>query len=112
MKTINLKIDQANYRLASKYLASEILNILEENKEITNIVSNGNICSILQDDLKYTLKRRDNSEIENMYSIGNFDDIELDVDVLQLWTDNKIYFKKNNDVIIILEVEDTENILI
>jgi len=110
---INLKIDQSSNRLALKYLSNEISNIIIENKEINNIVSNGNICAVLQDDLKYALSPRNDINYNDLlFPIGEFDNVNMYIDSLQKWSDNRIFFKNDIDIIAEIQIEDENSILI
>jgi hypothetical protein len=114
MKTI--KITQTNYLEALKYLFSELDYILNKNTNLNNITTNGNLASILQESLKYELFKVDTKQQANnqqlLYSIGIFNNLLLNVNKLQLWTDNKIYLKNDEEIIEIIEIEDKNDILI
>jgi hypothetical protein len=109
---MKIEITQSNHSQSLKYLCSELNKILSENKDkINSIVSNGNICSVLQDDLLYKLKSKLKKDVQ-YYSIGEYNEIELNVDTLQLWTDNRIILKNNENIIEIIEIIDEKDMLI
>ena len=107
-----IEITQTNHKQSLKQLSDNLnMFILENANNINNIVSNGNICSVLQDDLLYTLKDKLKKD-ERYYSIGEYNNIELFVDTLQLWTDNRIILKNDDIVIEEIEIVDDESMLI
>jgi hypothetical protein len=107
-----IEITQTNYTQSLSQLCVQLNKIISENvNNINNIVSNGNICSVLQDDLLYTLKDKLKKD-ERYYSIGEYNNIELFVDTLQLWTDNRIILKNHDIVIEEIEIIDDESMLI
>ncbi len=110
-----IKITQTKYLDAQKYLFSELYKIINDNKDSNNITTNGNIASVLQDSLMYNLN--DNLTIEQklkqkFYKIGNFENLSLMVDSIQLWTDNIIYLKNNEEIIETIEIINENDILI
>lgn len=107
-----IEITQTNHKQALKHLFDNLnMIILENTNKINNIVSNGNICSVLQDDLLYTIKDKLKKD-ERYYSIGEYNNIELFIDTLQLWTDNRIILKNHDIVIEEIEIVDDESLLI
>lgn len=107
-----IEITQTNHKQALKHLFDNLnMIILENTNKINNIVSNGNICCVLQDDLLYTIKDKLKKD-ERYNSIGEYNNIELFVDTLQLWTDNRIILKNHDIVIEEIEIIDDESILI
>ena len=84
------------------------------------IITNGNIASVLQDIVGYTLNPvKGITKIEDPtipYPMGQIGDITLFVDVLQRWDDNRIVFYKDKDGIGVevftLKVKDNQNILL
>lgn len=113
-----IKIMQNNNIDAVKYLMLEINQTINENINlINNIATNGNLASILQDSLFYTLNFKDSKTDENgkkqqFFPIGNICNLPLNVDTLQSWDNNKIHLKKDNEIIFTVEVKDENNILI
>ena len=107
-----IEITQTNHRLSLQQLCDELNLIISDNNEkINSIVSNGNICSVLQDDLLYSLKDKLNKD-ERYYSIGDYNKIDLVVDTLQLWTDNRIILRNDDTIIEEIEIIDEESMLI
>ena len=107
-----IEITQTNYRQALKQLCDELNMLISDNNDKINIiVSNGNICSVLQDDILYTLKDK-LKKGERFYSIGEYDKINLIVDTLQLWTDNRIILRNDDTIIEEIEIIDDESMLI
>lgn len=106
-----IEIMQTNHRLSLKQLTDELNLIISDNNDINNIISNGNICSVLQDDLLYKVKDKLKKD-ERFYSIGEYNNIELLVDSLQPWTDNRIILRNDNIIIEEIEIIDEESLLI
>jgi len=109
MKTI--KITETSYSKALNQLTSELNQIIDNKDEnkviINNITTNANMCyNLLQgpNTKKYTL-----TEGQKIYPYGDYEGYELNFDAYQRWDDNKIYLKKDEEIIETLEVED-ENI--
>jgi hypothetical protein len=67
------------------------------------------MCYLLEEN--YSLKDKLNKN-QQFYLIGNYEGIELFVDALQRWTNNRIYLKKDDDIICEIEVVDEKNMLI
>jgi len=106
-----IEITQTSHRQALKQLCDELNLIISDNNKINKIISNGNICSVLQDDILYSLKDKLNKD-ERYYSIGEYDNIDLFVDTLQLWTDNIIILRNDDTIIEEIEIIDDESMLI
>ena len=107
-----IEITQITHRKALEQLCDELnLIISNNNDEINNIVSNGNICSTLQEHSLYTLKDKLKKD-ERYYSIGEYNKVDLIVDTLQLWTDNKIVLRNDNTIIEEIEIVDGDDMLI
>jgi len=114
MKTI--KIAESKYTESLKHLTTELNEIIDKNI-INSMVTNGNIASILQDSLFYSLNSQKSSRDENdkslpFFQLGIFYNLPLIVDQLQKWNDNKIYLKKEDEIIEIIEIEDENDILL
>jgi hypothetical protein len=109
MKTI--KITQANNENAFNYLTTELNMIIDENKNaINNITTNANVCyTLLQgpNTKSYTLNNN-----QKIYPFGNYEGYDLNFDAYQKWDDNKIYLKKDEEIIATLEFEDENMVLI
>ena len=111
MKTI--KTTQTKNTEAFQYLFSELNNIINENNNSNRLVTNCNIASFLQDSLLYDLKSSCISPELNQdfYKIGIFANLSLIVDRNQLWSDNIIYLKNNDETIETIEIIDDNYIL-
>lgn len=108
MKTI--KITETSYSKALNQLSSELNKIINDNKTIDNITTNANMCyNLLQgpNTKKYTL-----TDGQKIYPYGDYEGYELNFDAYQRWDDNKIYLKKDEEIIETLEVEDENMALI
>lgn len=109
MKTI--KIKDKSYSIALIYLTNE-LNEELKNVDCDNIVSNGNICYALQESMGQKPTVPNLIKGQNYYNLGNYNDKQLFVNVMQLWTDNKIYLRKGDDIVTEILVDDSGSILI
>jgi len=114
METI--KITKTNHRESIKYLTSELTKIIDKNKIlINNISTNGNLASVLQDDLLYSIdfeKIDKNDRKSYLCQVGVFYNLPLNVDTLQSWTINEIHLKKDEEIIQTVEIEDKNDFLI
>lgn len=111
-----IEITETKIRLAQKQLIDTLIGYINEIGDyINNIETNGNIVSSLQEDLSYSLNPTP-EEIEkkvfNSFSVGNFNGLILKVNPMQLWTDDKIFLKKDDEIILEIEVVDKEGVLI
>ena len=109
---MKIEISQQTYLESLKYFCDELNKEIEQNNNINSIVSNGNICSILQDSFFYRTEKSNNIDTDNHYSIGSYSDLLLIVDKLQRWDDNVIYLKNNDEVIQTIQLVDDNKSLI
>lgn len=101
-----------------------IIDMIKESAEGNNcnkIITNGNIGSLLQDVVNYSINNEhtpiESSKIEEkdgekVYNMGKIDDMELIIDALMLWDDNKIFLYDNKELKETIEVIDNNFVLI
>ena len=109
---MKIEITQQTYLESLKYLCEELNKIIEQNSNINSIVSNGNICSILQDSFFYRTEKPNIIDTDSHYSIGSYNSLLLVIDKLQRWDDGNIYLKNNDEVILTIQLVDNNNVLI
>ena len=110
---MKIEITQQNYLESLKYFSEELNKAIEQNNNnINSIVSNGNICSILQDSIFYRAEKVNSIDSDNQYAIGSYNGLVLVVDKLQRWDDGIIYLKNNDEVILTIQLVDDNNVLI
>ena len=107
---MKIEITQSNFNDSFKYFNDQLTEIINKNiNDINNIISNGNICGILLN------KSFDNLKLNKSnytYNIGTFNKLDVFIDALQLWSDNIIYLRKDDNIIIKIEIIDKNNVLI
>ena len=108
---MKIEITQSNYLDALKYFCDELNKILDVNK-VTSIVSNGHLCSVLQDNILYSTKINDKIDTKQYFTIGSYYNLDLIVDGFQRWDDSKIFLKYKDDTVVEVEVVDESNSLI
>ena len=111
MEKITLKIKTTNHKESREYLSTNLHEIINNTTDCDNILTNGNLASVLQDDLLYKLKTNLNLD-KKIYSIGLYDKLILNVDIYQKWTDNTIFLRKNKNIVYEIFIEDENEMLI
>lgn len=102
-------INEKHYRDAINQLFTEFDKILLKNS-VNKIISNGNISPLFQDSINYSLCP--SNVQQSIYPIGIYNNYELYVDPHQLWSDNRIILKFNDEIILEVEIVDDNYILI
>ena len=105
---MKIKITEKTGILSQKQLEDDIISHIDEN--VDNIETNGNIATILCDSSLYKLLSLNKDQ--KIYTVGLFNNITLNVNTYQKWDDNKIYLKKDNEIILEIEIIDENNWLI
>lgn len=84
--------------------------------EANKIITNGNTASILQDLHGYSLNPQTTPKVElvtiSPFPIGKINKTDLLVDSFMKWTDNRIFFYKDEQEVFVLTVNDSRNALI
>lgn len=109
---MKIEITQQSFYESLKYFCDELNKIIEQNNNINSIVSNGNICSILQDSVFYRTENLNTIDTDNQHSIGSYNGLLLVIDKFQRWDDNVIYLKNNDEVIQTIQLVDDNKSLI
>lgn len=98
-----------------KLFADKIMFVAHK-MECDSIRTNGNLASVLQDVIGYNINPVDIPNIlknpTDFYTMGTIEDIKLVVDPLMKWSDNRILFVKDNEVLYDGEVIDTHEVFI
>jgi hypothetical protein len=129
MKKYNVdKIVSENKELSGGKTTFEIqqgiVDMIKEYAEGNNcnkIITNGNIGSVLQDVVNYSINN-EHTPIESLkieekdgkkiYNMGKIEDMDLIIDALMLWNDNKIFLYNNDELKETIEVIDNNSVLI
>lgn len=115
MKIVDLNLVEIDGTYQNEmYLITELIKTIDENIDKTNdIVTNGNIGSILQ---SYDDVFKSNGNIGNRvpsiepYTVGLFNNIELKITPLMRYDSNKIYLNNNNkEIVEIISIIDSKN---
>ena len=105
-----IKISQFDHKKAAEELIYQLNTIINKNKKnINNIVVNGHMQTHLQKELKVDFNKIKDKEY---FSIGRYNDIELIIKVKQLWSDDKIFLRKDEKDIVIIDIDDKNNVLL
>ena len=105
-----IKITQGHFTEATDFLFKELESTIKK-YDVDNIVSNGNICSVIKESSSYkpVPKLTKNKKI---YTLGKFKNMILNVDAMMLWTDNRIILRKSNTIVDEISIVDDNGILI
>lgn len=111
------EIPKLNWKDCRKYVDTLLENVLDKDKDIEIIETNGNLASYIQYDIDYNLYdtklKMDNNDIPMIYNLGKFLNIPIMVNPMMLWDSNNIFLKnKNNDIIHKIELVDNYDMLI
>ena len=109
-----LELTQGNKTIqeVQKELFDEVEIMIDS--DVVEIVTNGNLGSVLQDCMSYELvHKKIEKDLDDKlvkYSIGQIYNVQLYIDAHMSWEDNRILFKKDNNTDE-LEIIDNDDIL-
>lgn len=121
-----IKITQDNIRDAQEFFRNELENNFVT--ECTNIRTNGSLSAVLIDigylgdykpvkedclELLEKYEAESSNDIENKnYIIGFYKNLPIVVDVNMEWFDERLFFEKNNEIVLELKVDNPNGMLI
>lgn len=103
MNIFHIEITQEKIQDAQIYFYEELKKIVES-FDVNNMITNGNIATVIQDSIHYTLNPNA-TKVPNLvidqtiYLLGEFLNLKLYVDTMMRWDDCTIYLKKDDDTI-------------